>query len=398
MRLLRVIASMNPAHGGPCEGIRKAVPILSTMGCDNEVVCLDESEAEFLRGDAFPVHAIGSGRSPWAYHSELGPWLLRNLPRFDAAILHGIWLYPGLALRRAALRCDRPYFVFPHGMLDPWFQRDADRRLKALRNWIYWQLVEHGVIRDAQGLLFTCEVEKGLARHTFRPYKPRAEISVGYGVSEPPVRTERMKAEFFKRCAGLAPNRSYFLFLGRIHPKKGVDLLIQAFANIFVENKTLASDDLPQLVIAGSTEDSDYGLKVQKLATELCPPNCVLWPGMLQGEAKWGAIYGSEAFILPSHQENFGIAVAEALVCGVPVLISDKVNIWPEIDANRAGYVEPDTLVGTEALLQRWLRLDHQQKSEMRTNARRCFLEKFELGKAAESLIRALQFSLARPA
>jgi glycosyltransferase involved in cell wall biosynthesis len=207
-----------------------------------------------------------------------------------------------------------------------------------------------------------------------------------------------MKAEFFKRCAGLAPNRSYFLFLGRIHPKKGVDLLIQAFANIFVENKTLASDDLPQLVIAGSTEDSDYGLKVQKLATELCPPNCVLWPGMLQGEAKWGAIYGSEAFILPSHQENFGIAVAEALVCGVPVLISDKVNIWPEIDANRAGYVEPDTLVGTEALLQRWLRLDHQQKSEMRTNARRCFLEKFELGKAAESLIRALQFSLARPA
>eukprot|EP01038_Epipyxis_sp_PR26KG_P002792 gene2792-3964_t len=76
---------------------------------------------------------------------------------------------------------------------------------------------------------------------------------------------------------------------------------------------------------------------------------------MLRGEQKWGAFYSSEAYLLPSHQENFGIAVAEALGCGLPVLISDKVNIWREIDQARAGMVETDTVDGTERSLRHWL-------------------------------------------
>ena len=78
---------------------------------------------------------------------------------------------------------------------------------------------------------------------------------------------------------------------------------------------------------------------------------------MLRGDPKWGALYGAEAFILPSHQENFGIAVADALSCGAIPLISDKVNIASDVAADGAAIVEPDTLDGTHRLLERFLAL-----------------------------------------
>ena len=108
---------------------------------------------------------------------------------------------------------------------------------------------------------------------------------------------------------------------------------------------------------------------------------------MLSGDLKWGAFHACEAFCLPSHQENFGIAVAEALACGRPVLISDKVNIWREIAADRAGFVESDTLDGTISLLQRWLDATPAELAAMRAAALRCFDNRFQMEQVAETLV-----------
>ena len=94
-----------------------------------------------------------------------------------------------------------------------------------------------------------------------------------------------------------------------------------------------------------------------------------------------------EVFALPSHQENFGIAVAEAMGCGVPVLISDKVNIWREVSGDQAGLVESDTQAGTSQLLRRWVDLDAETRAEMSRNARRCFTRRFTVEAMADSLI-----------
>jgi len=117
----------------------------------------------------------------------------------------------------------------------------------------------------------------------------------------------------------------------------------------------------------------------------------VHWPGLITGDAKWGAFHASDAFILPSHQENFGIAVAEALGCSRPVLISDQVNIWPEIEGDGAGLVAPDTLEGTLSLLERWLRLDEDQRREMRLRARACFETRYNLDQNVSELVRFFQ-------
>src|SRR5690606_26648595 len=100
------------------------------------------------------------------------------------------------------------------------FQNARNRKLKAIRNWIYWKLIEKNVVNQAQGLLFTCEEERQLARVTFSPYRPNCELVVGLGVEEPPVYQVDMQREFVARCPNFK-NESYFLFLSRIHEKKG---------------------------------------------------------------------------------------------------------------------------------------------------------------------------------
>ena len=108
---------------------------------------------------------------------------------------------------------------------------------------------------------------------------------------------------------------------------------------------------------------------------------------MLQGAMKQAAFAVADAFILPSHQENFGVAVVEALAAGVPVLISNRINIWREVDQDGAGYVEPDDFSGTLRLLNRWMAAPQNVRDGMRASARRCFEQRFEINRAVDSLL-----------
>ena len=114
----------------------------------------------------------------------------------------------------------------------------------------------------------------------------------------------------------------------------------------------------------------------------------VFWPGLITGDAKWGAFFGSEAFILPSHQENFGIAVAEALGCGKPVLLADKVNIAEEITEDGAGLMELDTPEGTLRLLQRWIAMTIEERQHMAKLAYECFHRRYDMRENAKAIIR----------
>ena len=383
---------MNPNAGGPCQGIRNSIPELEKLGNENEVVCLDGPNEKFGCDDSFVIHRLGPAHGRWAKSNALVPWLDEHLPDYDAVILHGLWLYQSHAVTKAVRKLRTggvsrvpKFFVMPHGMLDPWFQRDPSRRLKAIRNWFVWKLVEQRTIASADGVLFTCQRELQLARETFRPYRPQREINVGYGVPEPPAYTNAM-TKAFEASVPKLNNRPYMLFLSRIHPKKGVDILLKAYKQLVHEANN--ARDLPALVIAGPL-DSEYAFAMQRLAADLKTPN-VLFLGMLQGDAKWGALYGSEAFVLPSHQENFGIAVVEALACGKPVLISDQVNIWREIEDAGAGLVRPDTLNGTCELLTRFGNVSPQDKKQMAVSARNCFKQHFDIQAAAKSMMNAI--------
>ena len=379
LRILDIIHSVNPVQGGPAEGLRHCVAATRAMGHQQEVLTLDEPGAPWVAAYPATTHAVGPARGGYAYAHRLTPWLHDHAKAFDAVIVHGLWQHHGRAARLALRGSGVPYFVYPHGMLDPWFKRQYP--LKHAKKWLYWAAAERAVLRDAAAVLFTTHEEARLAPQSFPHFRARSEV-LGYGLVLDSVAQQSSAEDFLQQFPALRGQR-LLLFLGRLHPKKGCDLLVKAFARVSTAN--------PQLHLVMAGPDSE-GLQptLAQMAHSAGVGGRVTFTGLLQGAVKWGALRAADAFVLPSHQENFGVAVAEALAMGLPALLSDQVNIWPEVVAAGAGLAESDTLEGTTALLQRWLNLPADSQARMRAAAPACFESHFHMGAAARRLTRLI--------
>jgi len=328
------------------------------------------------------VIAVGPAFFRYGYAPRLVEFLQLHVHEYDIVIVNGLWQYCGLAVWRVMKRLDVPYIVFTHGMLDPWFKKTYP--LKHLKKWLYWPWAEYRVLRDARYVVFTCEDERLLARESFWLYKVREAVT-SFGTSSPPIESERLTEEFFSTYPAIRGKR-LALFLSRIQAKKGCDILIEAFASVALQDESL------HLVIAGPDQEG-WVLQLKELACRLGIAERITWTGMLLGDLKWGAYYASEVFCLSSHQENFGIVVAEALACGRPVLISNKVNIWREIETDKAGFVESDTVEGTLRNLERWLALNEKEYGAMANRAMATFQRRFHIDRAAMRLLEIIRSS-----
>jgi glycosyltransferase involved in cell wall biosynthesis len=375
MKILHVISSVNPAGGGPIEGINQLGASLITQGHAVEIVSLDTPDAPYLAQSPLHVHPLGPATLKYGFSRRFVPWMRTYSRRYDSVIVNGIWQFHSLGTWRALRGSGTPYVVFPHGMLDPWFKRRYP--LKHVKKWMYWPWAEYRVLRDAQAVLFTCEEERRLARNSFWLYRCN-EVVVSYGTAKPKGDPTIEVQEFLAQYPELR-GKKLALFMGRIHPKKGCDLLIEAFANVLRQHADW------HLVIAGP-DQVGWREELNYRAAQLGLAPRVTWTGMLSGAMKWGAVRTAEVFILPSHQENFGIAVAEALAVGVPTLISNKVNIWREVDADGAGMVSEDTLPGICKLIRHYVDMPEEKKLAMRRAAMHCFEQRFEIKRAARML------------
>jgi glycosyltransferase involved in cell wall biosynthesis len=379
MKILHIIRSVNPEGGGPIEGINQLSLIMAKYDYHIEVLSLDAPDDPWVKQCVMTVHALGPSLGKYGYSNKVKPWIIAHHHNYDNFVINGIWQYHSFVAHNILKKLNRPYNLFTHGMLDPWFKHEYP--LKHLKKYLYWFWGEYPVIRDAAHVLFTCEDEKILARQSFWPYRCNESV-INYGTAGHKGNIEEQRELFLNSFPHLQ-DKQFMLFLSRIHPKKGIDLLIEAFAQFHTKQPDL------HLVIAGPDQ---VGLQkeLQKQAEHLMITDKITWAGMLSGDMKWGAYLAAEAFILPSHQENFGIVVAEALSCSLPVLISNKVNIWREIAQDNAGLVEDDTVDGCMGLLDRWHIMNDNEKAGMRVNAQRCFINRFEVSKFAQSLIKII--------
>jgi glycosyltransferase involved in cell wall biosynthesis len=341
-----------------------------------EVISLDDPTDAEVRNFPLRLHALGPARNTYSFAPGFVPWMRRNHARYDAVIINGLWQYHSFGAWRALRGTATPYYVFPHGMLDPWFKRSFP--LKHVKKWLYWPWADYRVLRDARAVLFTCEEEKRLAPKSFALYRAHPVVT-GLGTTSPPD----ADATAFLDCHPELEGKRILLFMGRLHPKKGCDLLLEAYA------ATMANDPEWQLVFAGPDAFNWQKTLVARAQT-LGIADRIVWTGMLRDTMKWSALAAAEVFALPSHQENFGIAVAESLACGVPVLISREVNIWREIESANAGFVAPDTVAGTISLLTRWQQLPESERRTMQRNARQCFQQHFDIEHSAARLLEAI--------
>ena len=394
MKILHVIASMDPEGGGVSQAVRNIIPELNQLGVSSVVATLDDPSAIFLGKDLFPIVALGPSKTSWRYSPKFITYLKDNVSNFTHVIVHGLWQFHGYAVwhvlrnLRKQTKIETKYYIMPHGMLDPYFQKAPERKFKAIRNLFIWHLFESKIVNQANGVLFTCETELILAKETFENYHPKRELNVSFGIQPPPLKSEVLESNFYSNFPQLKSKR-FILFLGRVDSKKGVDLLIKAYEEVYC--KSTYQEEIPHLVIAGPGLETPFGIDLKKMVEENNKlNNHVIFTGMQKGHEKWTLFYNCEVFVLPSHQENFGIAVAEAMACKIPVLISNQVNIWREISNSGGGIVANDDLNGTVEILSKWQKLLPKEKQSMGEKARLCFESQFSISPAAQKLHQTL--------
>lgn len=235
-----------------------------------------------------------------------------------------------------------PYVIAPHGMLDPWSLSQSKWIKRALLLWRVKSNLQH-----AAGIHYTAVAERdGAASLRLKP----VSIVEPNGVELEAYQRLPERGSFRVRF-DIAADRPIVLFLSRIHPKKGIDLLIPAFARVAA---AYAPETGPVLALVGP-EHPGYRATVEALIAQHGVGDRVIWTGMLQGVDKVQAYVDSDIFVLPSYQENFGIVVAEAMAAGLPVIISDKVNLDRDVLTAGAGAVVPTQVEPLATAIRDWL-------------------------------------------
>jgi glycosyltransferase involved in cell wall biosynthesis len=376
MKVLHAAPSVDPAFGGTAEMVQQ----LGQVMADSEVATLDDPGSAPVKSCPFwdRLHPLGPGQGKYGTSQRFWRWLSSNRKRFDAIIVHGLWQYHGYAVWKLA--GETPYVVFPHGMLDAYHRRAA--RLKHLKKQAYWLAVERHIIAGARRVLFTSAEERERAQRTFIPYRVAAEDVVGGGIRDPAGRPGALKTKFFSEYPHLR-GRRWLLYLGRIHPKKGLDQLIRAYAVAAAEGWEV------DLVLAGAGEDR-YIRALKRLVPKGLGSR-VHWIGPIYSEAKYGALHAADAFVLTSHQENLCLAAIEAMACGCPVLLTNEVAVAYVAAETGAGYRVPDSASGVRDLLDAWRELGAEDRSLMRQAARECYETHFPIDRFVSRILEALR-------
>ena len=377
IRIVHVIASIASRTGGPAKAVRDMARAVAARGHEVEIQTTDRdmndderarlSGASVDRGVALHVHPQGFPAT-LAVSWPLARALDATIPKADVVHIHSLYLFHVWYAARVARRAHVPYLLRPHGSLDPFLWK-RHRARKALVEWAF----QNRVIDGAAALHWTAEAEMRLAE----PYSRGAKgVVVPNGIDMADYVDLPPRGRFIARHPALAGTKPV-LFLSRLNFKKGLDVLIPAF------RKARDADPALRLVIAGP--DDGFETQARALVAKHGLEADTLWPGMLEGADKLAAFVDCAVFALPSWSENFGIAIVEAMACGAPVAISDRVNIWREIEAAGAGLVSPpevDALAAHILLLAN----DPARARRMGEAGRKLAAERYDWAKVAERL------------
>lgn len=276
-----------------------------------------------LRAAEVPVEEVGPVTGPLRMHPGLAPAMRSAVAAADVVHIHGLWESVQYEASREAEIQGKPYILRPCGMLDPWSLSQGRIKKRLYRAWRLDRM-----IRRAALMHYTSAEEQRLAEAT-TGRRPAIVVPNGIELAEFQAagRTGAFRAAHLQGFAG-----RIILFLGRIHHKKGLDLLIPAFARARLDNTLL--------VIIGPGEEEQLRELRALSASHRIDGQVRVLP-MLRGAERVAALADADVFALTSRQENFGIAVVEALAAGLPVIVSDQVNIADQISAAGVGVSVP---------------------------------------------------------
>ena len=298
------------------------------------------------------------------YSRPLSSWLRANIREFELAHIHAVFNHSSITAGHRCWKAGVPYLVRPLGTLEPWSMAQ-----KSVRKRLFWQVAGKALLRRAAAVHYTTEAEK-LSTQRLLGLNHGKVIGLGIGNGSSASRAKETLAGYFPELA----QQPYVLVLSRLHPKKGLDVLLDAFSGV-VQQQNFAHW---RLVIAGDGP-VDYVATLKRKIH-----HGVLFTGWLDGEKKDAVLSNASLLVLPSHQENFGLCVMEALSHAVPVLVSPHVNLAEEIVMANAGWI---ATVDTRALSTRLAEaLGDEQELARRGRAGKELSQKYSWDNAATGL------------
>lgn len=321
---MEVLPHLDPSYGGLCAVVpRLASELTLQEGMPVKIAAFCGPEEEHLAMGHAEISTWPLARSAWAKDTA-------GQQSFGAAVegskglhIHGLWDNSTRVAATSARRAGVPYVLSAHGMLERWALRN-----KRVKKAIYAALVERKNVQKAACLHALTRAEA----EDYRRFGAKNPIAiVPNGVESSPEATPAAFLSAFPNAEG----KRLILFLGRIHYKKGVDLLVNAWAEI--------ASQFPDALLVLAGPDSEGTLaKVKDTITKSGLQDRVLMTGMLTGPMKWSALAAAECFVLPSYSEGLSVAVLEAMSMGVPLILSHECNL-PQVAEHGAGW-----LVATE--------------------------------------------------
>ena len=372
MRVLHVIPSVAERSGGPATAIVPMCRALQQQGVEVLLITtdagMDHVEPALTDYKGVPAKFFPSqlGES-FKYSRPLTAWLNSHAREFDVAHIHAVFNHSSIAAAHVCRKAGVPYVVRPLGTLEPWSMTQ-----KSIRKRVFWQVAGKAMLGRAAAVHYTTEAEKVSTERLLRLNHGKV---IGLGVEVNSSANDKL-AEHFPTL----DNEPYVLVMSRLHPKKGLDVLLEAFLAL-VEHEKFARW---RLVIAGDGP-LDHVLKLKAMVAANSHRDRVLFTGWLDGEQKSAVLSGASLLALPSRQENFGMCVMEALSRSVPVLVSPHVNLAEEIVLANAGWI---ATVDKEALAARLAEaLDDEEERARRGRAGKQLSQKYSWESVAQSLV-----------
>lgn len=358
LRVVQVVPSINRDVGGPASSVPFLAAALRQVGVECTLASIDHQEL----GPPLAVKGLRCASVPAGFMARrLRGWspafarVLRDLVNAGAHIVHnhGLWMFPNLHARRAAVRAGIPLIISPRGMLDAWSLRRG-----AIKKSFAWRVFESRNLDAAVAFHATSGAEADAIRALgFR----QPLVIIPNGVELPGEAQMPPRGLLEERFPELH-NQRWALFLSRLHPKKGVAELLRAWRRVGADRADW------RLVVAGPDLDG-YGESMRKLAQDLGLRGRTTFTGPLTGDLRACALASAELLVLPTHSENFGVVIAEALAHGTPVLTT-RAAPWAELEVHRCGWWIEDSEDALAAALDEALMLAPSALNSMGSRGR----------------------------
>ncbi|MDF5728824.1 MAG: hormogonium polysaccharide biosynthesis glycosyltransferase HpsP [Rhizonema sp. PD38] len=386
MRILQIVPSISLIYGGPSQMVLGLAPALARAGVEVVVLTTDSNGDIDQKPMEVPLNRpveqdgyqiIYFRCAPfrrYKFSLDLLKWLNRHAREFDLAHIHALFS-PVSTVAATVCRISKlPYILRPLGTLDP-----ADLRKKKQLKQLYAAILERPNLAGAAAIHFTSVQE---AKISERFGVATQDLVIPLGVI-PPQFPMKKGGSVVQSKYGIPEDVPLLLFMSRIDPKKGLNILIPALEKLLETGLNF------HFVLAGTNpQDPDYEqqIKAQIQASPMRSHTTIT--GFVTGELKSALLAAADLFVLPSYYENFGIAVAEAMVAGTPVVISDQVHICQEVRDSKSGWVSTMDVASLTELLQIALQNpDERQRRGLR--AREYALKNYSWNAIAHQTIQA---------